>query len=382
MRPDWPVTLPVEGVRLSLWRAATAYRGATLVAVLYLIVRWRHLYAHPGVAYATGAGMLAVTVAVGRLAIRGRAHHPTIVAADVAVTAGLTLLTIAAQTAPQRDGNMPTLTTLWAAGPALEAGIVFGAIGGVLAGLVQLASAVVVRSGYDGRTLASGLLLVVAGGVVGYVAALVRRAEDELRVAAAERAAVAERERLARSIHDGVLQVLGLVQRAGRQAEGDWVELAAEAGRQEAALRALVTSQPPAPEDGFADLARLLRQRATGRASVSAPATPVPVPAPLAAELCAAVGAALDNVARHAGAGASAWILLERPSGAIRITVRDDGAGIEAGRLEAAASEGRLGVASSIRGRVEELGGSVRVRSAPGRGTVVELCVPMSESAG
>jgi signal transduction histidine kinase len=381
MRPDWPVPVPVTGVRLSLWRAATAYRVATLVAGSYLIVRWRHLYAHAAVAFGAGAGMVAVTAVVGWLAVRGRAHHPTVVGADVVATTTLTLLTIWAQTPHQRHGNMPTLTTLWAAGPALEAGIVFGAVGGAIAGLLQLGAAVVVRAGWDGRTVGSGLLLVVAGGVVGYVASLVRTAENELRVAATERAAVAERDRLARSIHDGVLQVLGLVQRAGQDATGHWSELAAEAGRQEAALRALVTSPAATPAGGVTDVAQLLRRTSAGRATMSGPAGPVPVPTGVAQHVAAAVGAALHNVAQHAGSAAHAWILLERLPTEMRVTVRDDGVGMPAERLAAASAQGRLGVDSSIRGRIAELGGRVLIESAPGRGTVVVLTIPMEAEA-
>ena len=89
-----------------------------------------------------------------------------------------------------------------------------------------------------------------------------------------------------------------------------------------------------------------------------------------------AVRAALDNVERHAGPGASAWVLVEDEDDAVTVTVRDDGAGMPAGRLEAAEREGRLGVAASIRARVEDVGGTAVVVSAPGQGTEVELRVP------
>lgn len=58
------------------------------------------------------------------------------------------------------------------------------------------------------------------------------------------------------------------------------------------------------------------------------------------------------------------------------MTVRDDGPGMVAGRLEEAVGEGRLGVARSVRGRLADLGGTVGVDSAPGAGTEVELRVP------
>ncbi|PSK58273.1 hypothetical protein B0E53_06965 [Micromonospora sp. MH33] len=109
---------------------------------------------------------------------------------------------------------------------------------------------------------------------------------------------------------------------------------------------------------------------------VAAPATPVPLPGPVAGELAAAVGAALDNVTRHAGG--RAWVLIEDEGETVTVSVRDEGPGIPDGRLAEAAAQGRLGVAQSIRGRVADLGGEVRIVSAPGTGTEIELTVPRS----
>ena len=54
-----------------------------------------------------------------------------------------------------------------------------------------------------------------------------------------------------------------------------------------------------------------------------------------------------------------------------------DGVGMEPNRLEDAAGEGRLGVVASIRGRITDLGGTVTITSKPGRGTVVEISIPI-----
>ncbi|HSK59466.1 MAG TPA: ATP-binding protein, partial [Actinomycetospora sp.] len=53
-----------------------------------------------------------------------------------------------------------------------------------------------------------------------------------------------------------------------------------------------------------------------------------------------------------------------------------DGVGIAAGRLDEAAAEGHLGVASSMRGRVAALGGTISLHTAPGEGTEWEIVVP------
>ena len=367
----------VTGVLLSLWRAATLFRIITLGVCLYLIARWHGLYAHPGIAYGTGAAMIAVTAVIGWLAVTGRAHRPAVVLADFAVTVLLTLASIPAQPAHQRHGKMPTLTTLWAAGPVIEAAFVGAWVAGVLVALGQFGAAMIVRDGYDGHTLVSGVLLLVTGAVVGYLSQLVVRAEQDLAAVAAAQAALTERERLTRSIHDGVLQVLGLVHRAGRDADGLWADLGTAAGEQEAALRGLLRSRPVA-DPGLLDLAdALIAQRRDG-VTVSVPAEPVLVDAAVAGEVAAAVREALANVARHAGPDACAWVLLERLDDQLQVTIRDDGAGLAPGRLEVAEREGRLGVAGSIRGRIAALGGAATITSTPGQGTTVELALPVA----
>ena len=50
--------------------------------------------------------------------------------------------------------------------------------------------------------------------------------------------------------------------------------------------------------------------------------------------------------------------------------------GIPAGRLEAAQTDGRLGVAESIRGRITDLGGTVELTTGS-YGTEWELTVPL-----
>lgn len=100
--------------------------------------------------------------------------------------------------------------------------------------------------------------------------------------------------------------------------------------------------------------------------------------AEVAREVDAAVANALDNVVAHAGAAARAFVLLEDLEDSVVVSVRDDGAGIPAGRLEEAAGEGRVGVSKSIVGRLNWLGGTARLSTGPGRGTEWELTIPRS----
>ncbi|TMR22657.1 MacS family sensor histidine kinase, partial [Actinomadura geliboluensis] len=251
----------------------------------------------------------------------------------------------------------------------------------VLAAANLLVHAIAGTSGGIGSTTFNGIvLLVLAGLVVGHVVRLAREAEARLARAVELESANRERERLARRIHDSVLQVLAMVQRRGGELGGEAAELGRLAGEQEAALRALIGTAPavPARADAAADadLRPLLTAHASTSVTVSTPATEVRLPAHAAREVAAAVAAALDNVRRHCGDGARAWVLLEDGADGVAVSVRDDGPGMPPGRLDEAASDGRLGVAQSIRGRVADLGGTVAIASAPGEGTEIEMTVP------
>jgi signal transduction histidine kinase len=191
-----------------------------------------------------------------------------------------------------------------------------------------------------------------------------------------------------------------MVQRRGSTLGGEAAELGRMAGEQEVALRTLVSGGLPASrvsedatqgalvravdepdepgesEDAPRDLRALLAPYATAKVTFSEPGAPVLLAPSAAKELAAAVGAALDNVHRHAGENARAWILVEDEPDAVIVTVRDDGPGIPEGRLAQAEGEGRLGVALSIRGRLRGIGGTAEVISIPGQGTEAELRVP------
>jgi signal transduction histidine kinase len=153
-------------------------------------------------------------------------------------------------------------------------------------------------------------------------------------------------------------------------------------------LRALITSQALAPTPaGRRNLAADLAALRSARVIVSVPDSPVLLTPHRAAEVLAAVRQAVRNVEQHAGPAATAWVFAEQLFAEelgdhVAVTVRDDGAGIRPGRLDEAAAEGRIGVAESIRGRVADLGGRVRINSAPGEGTEVEITVPVDDTRG
>ncbi len=153
------------------------------------------------------------------------------------------------------------------------------------------------------------VLLLLAGVVVGHLARLAAEVETERQHLAGIEAASRERERLARDIHDSVLQVLALVQRRGAEAGGAAAELGRLAGQQEAALRALVGTAPAVSAAGDVDLRSMLLPIGSEQVTVSVPAQPVRLHKSAADELTSAIRAALDNVRRHCGerARAGCW---------------------------------------------------------------------------
>ncbi|TDC71314.1 MacS family sensor histidine kinase [Streptomyces hainanensis] len=368
-------------VERPLWRALTGYRLLTLCYALVLFLLAHDDYGRP----LLGGGYLLVltlwTLLTTPLVSSAERCTPRFLALDLTMAVGGTMLTLAAD---PRAAVGPTLPSIWVAGPvlavALKGGWRWGGAAAVGMGAANLAE----DGRFSGTALHNAVLVCVAAVAIGYVVEVARASERALARALRIEAATRERERLARDIHDGVLQVLAMVQRRGTALGGEAAELGRLAGEQERALRTLVTGVAPAAPPATGDLTALLACAAGrgDRVTFSGPGTPVELSAHAARELTAAVEAALDNVRRHAGAAASAWILLEDEPDAVLVTVRDDGPGIPPGRLAAAAAEGRLGAAQSIRGRLRDLGGDAAWASVPGQGTEVELRMPKGAGEG
>lgn len=390
----------VRVIRMSveqpLWRALSGYRVLTMLYAVGLFATAYDEYDHPGIAIAFYVVLFVWTLVTLPRVQSAVACTKRFLAVDLAIAlTGILLTPLAADDHHIQSGG-PTLPSIWTAGSVLAYAIKGGWRWAAFAS-TPVAVANLVERGAPARDTVHNVVLVwVASIAIGYVVEVARASERTLARALEIEAATRERERLARDIHDGVLQVLAMVQRRGAVLGGDAGELGRMAGEQEVALRTLVSGglvpvsrvsldtaegavvrAVEEPDDeGPVDLRALLAPYAAAKVSFAEPGAPVPLPAPAAKELAAAVGAALDNVRRHAGEDARAWILVEDEPGEVVVTVRDDGPGIPVGRLAQAEGEGRLGVALSIRGRLRDLGGSAELVSIPGQGTEVELKVP------
>jgi signal transduction histidine kinase len=242
-----------------------------------------------------------------------------------------------------------------------------GAGAGAVIGSARFGAVVAngVRDFDGGRALSLANTVVfyaLAGAVAGYVALLLRRAEREISAARA-------REELARTLHDGVLQTLAVVER-----RADDPALARLARDQERELREyLFGTKPPT---AMTDLAAALRTAAArfeqnfgGRVDVLVP-DDVPRLDPAVCEaLAGAVGEALTNAGKH-GEATRVTVYVE-PDDGVFCSVKDNGRGADVNAIR----EG-VGITRSIRGRIESVGGRVELAGSPGSGMEVRLWVP------
>ncbi|AEV75079.1 histidine kinase [Mycolicibacterium rhodesiae NBB3] len=362
-----------------LWRAAQVFRLLSCLYALGFQIAVNGELARP----ATGRALFAVLIAWSAMCafayLRGFGRRASWVVAEIVVVVALILSTEFVASDRWALDNQSWPTTLWATNATISAAILAGPIAGMLAGVAVMIASTIVKGfiNYDLGRNATIVIELAVGLAVGMAAQTARRAHAELEQAARLSASHQERERLSRQVHDGAIQVLALVSRRGREIGGQTAELAELAGEQERALRRLVSSaDTESPAGEKTDVGALLRKRASDLVSVSVPADPVLLDTGTATELCAAAVNALDNVAKHAGPAAHAYILLEDLGDSVTVSIRDDGVGIADGRLDEAVGEGRMGVAKSIVGRMDWLGGSAKLTTGPGCGTEWELTVP------
>lgn len=293
----------------------------------------------------------------------------------------------------------------------LLAGLLYGWRGSALYAAVQ---GVAVAALAHGPVLPALCLLAGAAGVClrdllfRFGAAGRDLTETRARLAAAQ-AVRAEREHLAREMHDSVAKTLyglaltadALARTSDPAAVRRQADLLAQAARRAAAeSRELLTDlrrdaeagAEPVPRAGagagsgsqgapvVSALRTLLRsatEAGTGELKVTG-VTP-PVPSPVARHLVSVAAEALENVRRHADA---ARVVVELATGGaeLTLTVTDDGRGLPAGGSDLAALRagghfGLLGMAE----RAAEIGARLGLGPGPdGPGTRVRLTLPLA----
>jgi signal transduction histidine kinase len=189
-------------------------------------------------------------------------------------------------------------------------------------------------------------------------------------------AALDERRRVARELHDGLAQELAYLAVESKRVGAARLEDAARRALDEAraAVNALTLGGDEPFPAALASAAEDVTERSGARLEVDLPAEPVDLPLEARQALVRVVREAVANATRH-GHAETVRLTVEqvgRPA-QLRVRVADDGAGFDvSGALAARRGFGL----QSIRERVEGLGGSVRITSAAGAGTQVEVVVP------
>jgi signal transduction histidine kinase len=340
--------------------------------VVVLALSWDQLRRPVLAAVLVAAAVLYTALAViwlgatpARLMARGAIALEMLIAACLVVGDGFVYGAHHEFSSNQSLGFVWPLVAVLSVGAAL--GVRAGATSGVLLGAARVAATFAngVRSFESSRVLSlasTALAYGLAGAVAGYAAALLRRAESEISTARA-------REELARTLHDGVLQTLAVIER--RASDPELARLAREQDRE---LRDYLHGAATANELG-SDLATALR-RCASRAEVKfglraevLVADDLPrLDERRVAALSGAVSEALANAGKHGGG--QRVVVFAEPEGSrgVFCSVKDDGAGFD----PLTAREG-FGIGQSIRGRITEAGGRAEIRSRPGAGT--EVCL-------
>ncbi|RAI43542.1 hybrid sensor histidine kinase/response regulator [Rhodoplanes roseus] len=223
----------------------------------------------------------------------------------------------------------------------------------------------------------------------------VRRANAEAELSEVLRRTVneqeAERQRIARELHDSLGQSLALLQ-LGLDSMARGVSGAADLRDEIASLKGLTVRiseevnrlaweiRPTALDDlGLQEAIRQLPAEWRSRCSLDFDlhlALDRRLPAGLDSALYRVLQEAITNIVRHAGA-TRAGIILECTGEEVRMIVEDDGRGFSAEETgPVGPSSRRLGLLG-IRERLSLVGGSLEIESAPGRGTTLFARVPL-----
>jgi two-component system nitrate/nitrite sensor histidine kinase NarX len=198
-----------------------------------------------------------------------------------------------------------------------------------------------------------------------------------------EAAAAAERERLARELHDAVTQSLFSVAAIAEALPRVWEREPEEARRgledlrwltqgALAEMRAMLVELRPAAltEDKLGLLLRQLTDAMMSRTRMPVTTTIVgdcPLPADVQVALYRIAQEALNNITKHARAS-QAKLGLHCDPGQVRLCISDDGVGFD---LESARAD-QFGL-EIMRERAQAIGASLTIDSQPGQGTRLEV---------
>jgi signal transduction histidine kinase len=358
----------------SVLQGLAVFRWGAWLWIAAVLAVSRHDIRRPWLAVGLIGAALAVTAVDTALLRRDHAAllRPGPVIAELAVGIALVLCDGWAYGPNHAFATSQSLGSVWPLAGILAAGVGFGfaagASAGILMGLARagavLANGVAIDTGGKILSLTNTTVFYALGGAAaGYLISLLRRAEREISAARA-------REEVARTLHDGVLQTLAVVERRATTTDPDLARLARQ---QERDLRDFLFGATRA-----ADLGAGLRAAAArfedvfgGRVDVIVAADTPELSPPGCEALVGAVGEALINAGKHGEASKVTVYVEPADDGGVFCSVKDDGRG-----FDPATTDERVGLSRSIRGRINEVGGRVELNSRPGEGAEVCLWLP------
>jgi len=175
-----------SAITAGLWRALAVFRVVVLIeAIAVNVAQWDQI-AHPSAAAVVLATMTAWTIAAPALYAKATANEPdpgfagaghertwqpawTVLAVDLGLAVMTLLATPWVQGPDLVDQHAFTLGSYWVAASMFAAALLFGWRGGLAAALLLSVVDVALRSGVRPSTVSNVFLLLVAGGLVGYL---------------------------------------------------------------------------------------------------------------------------------------------------------------------------------------------------------------------
>ena len=289
--------------------------------------------------------------------------NPFVIFAEIGLATLMFLLDVWVYGNPDHSQALPTV---WPIGIIATVAIAAGQRPAVLTGLGFGVARYVGWVPYNetawSLTRTSSLvLMMIAGWVAGY---FLHRLEEADREISGFRA----REEVGRTLHDGVLQTLAVIQRRSED-----TELVTLARTQELELREYLFGGSAVEADIGSGL-RAAGRRAEQRYGIKVQVVCAPDlahgEAPKIHALSAAVGEALTNAVKHGGA-TEATVYAEPDmddESQTFVSVKDNGSGFDTNKVK----QGQ-GLTRSIKGRILEVGGRVEVSGRPGRGAEIRM---------
>ena len=315
----------------------------------------------------------------------------------VATVVGLSVVSISANE-PVTYLVFPAL--IWAA-------LRFGPAGATLSVMVAAVTAVAFtanelgpffRQPIDDKALSTQLYVAVAALTTLFVGALVGERERSVAELAESKQregtrALAERQRIARDLHDSVSQALFSTilhtKTAERDLEREGIHsggpvarslkaIAELTGGAQREMRVLLSELYGSSGDeglvaGLARHAATLGNPGGLTVAVKGPEPRLPLSPAVEAQLFAIGREALSNVVKHSAAQ-RAWVSIESSAGTVSLEIRDNGSGFDA----SGDRPGHYGLAS-MRTRAAEAGASLTILSVPGLGTIVRVVTPQDQ---